>query len=53
MATPPVPRAASNYMGKGGKTNVQMQGQTDSGSYGSDVDIERRTPCPPTDVKPT
>jgi hypothetical protein len=53
MATPPVPRAASNYMGKGGKTNVQMQGQTDSDAYGSDVDIMRRIPAPPTDVKPT
>ena len=53
MATTPVNRAASNYMGKGGKTNVQMQGQTDSDSYGSDVDIERRTPHPPMDVKPT
>jgi hypothetical protein len=52
MATTPVNRAASNYMGKGGKTNVQMQGQTDSDAYGSDVDIQRRIPCPPTDVRP-
>jgi hypothetical protein len=53
MATTPVNRAASNYMGKGGKTNVQMQGQTDSDAYGSDVDIERRIAHPPMDVKPT
>ena len=52
MATTPVNRAASNYMGKGGKTNVQMQGQTDSGAYGSDVDIKRREPNPPQDVRP-
>ena len=52
MATTPVNRAASNYMGKGGKTNVQMQGQTDSGAYGSDLDITRREPHPPVDVKP-
>jgi hypothetical protein len=52
MATTPVNRAASNYMGKGGKTNVQMQGQTDSGAYGSDVDISRRIPAPPEDVRP-
>jgi hypothetical protein len=53
MATTPVNRSASNYMGKGGKTNVQMQGQTDSEAYGSDVDISRRVPNPPSDVKPT
>ena len=52
MATTPVNRAASNYMGKGGKTNVQMQGQTNSGAYGSDVDIMRRELHPPTDVRP-
>ena len=52
MATTPVNRAASNYMGKGGKTNVQMQSQTDSGAYGSDVNIMRREPHPPTDVRP-
>lgn len=52
MATTPVNRSASNYKGKGGKTNVQMQGQTDSGAYGSDVDIMRRVPHPPTDVTP-
>ena len=52
MATTPVNRAASNYLGKGGKTNVQMQGQTNSGSYGSDDAMQRRTPHPPTDVRP-
>lgn len=52
MVSTPVNRSASNYMGKGGKTNVQQQGQTDSGSYGSDVDCERRTPHPPSDVRP-
>jgi hypothetical protein len=53
MATTPVNRSASNYMGKGGKTNVQMQGQTNSGGYGSDLNLERRLPHPPSDVKPT
>jgi hypothetical protein len=52
MATTPVNRAASNYMGKGGKTNVQMQGQTNSGAYGSDLDLQRREPHPPSDVTP-
>jgi hypothetical protein len=52
MADAPVNRSASNYHGKGGKTNVQMQGQTDSGGYGSDIMIERRLPHPPTDVRP-
>jgi hypothetical protein len=44
-------RQASNYTGKSGKTNVQMQGQTE-GVYGSTVDITRREPHPPTDLKP-
>lgn len=48
----PDQRAASNYSGKSGKTNVQMQGQTNSGSYGSDGKMTRRTVSPPTDEKP-
>ena len=44
-------RAASNYSGKSGKTNVQMQGQT-SGAYGSDCDVQRREPSPPADERP-
>jgi len=48
----PDQRTASNYSGKSGKTNVQMQGQTNSGSYGSDLRMSRRTPSPPTDEKP-
>jgi len=48
----PDQRAASNYSGKSGKTNVQMQGQTSSGSYGDDPQINRRTPSPPTDERP-
>jgi hypothetical protein len=48
----PTDRTATNYSGKSGKTNVQMQGQTDSGAFGSDVSAERRVPHPPTDVKP-
>lgn len=48
----PDQRTASNYSGKSGKTNVQMQGQTNSGSYGSDERIQRRTPTPPTDLRP-
>lgn len=43
-------RTASNYSGKSGKTNVQMQGQTD-GKYGVTVDAKRRE-GPPTDLKP-
>lgn len=45
-------RAASNYSGKSGKTNVQMQGQTNSGAYGSDCKQTRRTSSPPTDERP-
>ena len=45
-------RTASNYSGKSGRTNVQMQGQTDSGAYGSEFDAERRVTHPPVDVKP-
>jgi hypothetical protein len=45
-------RTASNYSGKSGKTNVQMQGQTNSGSYGSDSRMQRRTASPPRDEKP-
>lgn len=48
----PDQRAASNYSGKSGKTNVQMQGQTNSGSYGSDCNMDRRTPNPPKDERP-
>jgi hypothetical protein len=43
-------RTASNYSGKSGKTNVQMQGQT-KGEYGADCDMKRRV-GPPTDEKP-
>lgn len=48
----PDQRTASNYSGKSGKTNVQMQGQTNSGSYGSDVQMQRRTASPPKDERP-
>jgi hypothetical protein len=48
----PDQRAASNYSGKSGKTNVQMQGHTNSGSYGSDLNMKRRTPAPPSDERP-
>lgn len=48
----PDQRAASNYSGKSGKTNVQMQGQTNSGAYGSDCKMTRRVSSPPTDEKP-
>lgn len=34
-------RTASNYSGKSGKTNVQLQGQTAS-EYGSNCDMKRR-----------
>lgn len=43
-------RTASNYSGKTGKTNVQMQGQT-KGVYGSTVDAKRREGTP-MDEKP-
>jgi hypothetical protein len=43
-------RAASNYSGKSGKTNVQMQGQT-KGVYGSTCDMKRREGAP-SDEKP-
>lgn len=42
---------ASNYSGKTGKANIQMQGQT-RGEYGSNDTMKRRVPCPPTDLKP-
>ena len=42
---------ASNYNGKQGKTNVQMQGQT-RGEYGANETMQRRQPHPPTDLKP-
>ncbi len=45
-------RTASNYSGKSGKTNVQMQGQTDSGAYGSNCTAQRRVSSPPTDERP-
>jgi hypothetical protein len=44
-------RTASNYSGKSGKTNVQMQGQTE-GVYGFTVDAQRREPSPPKDLRP-
>jgi hypothetical protein len=47
----PDQRTASNYSGKSGKTNVQMQGQT-KGAYGNDPDMTRREPSPPTDLRP-
>ena len=47
----PDQRTASNYSGKSGKTNVQMQGQTAS-EYGSDCDMQRRVPSPPKDERP-
>lgn len=47
----PDQRTASNYSGKSGKTNVQMQGQT-SGAYGNDPKLTRREPSPPTDLRP-
>lgn len=43
-------RAASNYSGKSGKTNVQMQGQT-KGEFGANPTLKRRSP-PSTDEKP-
>jgi hypothetical protein len=48
----PDQRTASNYSGKSGRTNVQMQGQTDNGSYGSDCTMQARTPSPPKDERP-
>jgi hypothetical protein len=48
----PDQRTASNYSGKSGKTNVQMQGQTDSGAYGSDDKMTRRVQSPPEDERP-
>jgi hypothetical protein len=48
----PDQRTASNYSGKSGKTNVQMQGHTDSGAYGSDEAMSRRVPNPPKDMRP-
>jgi hypothetical protein len=47
----PDQRAASNYSGKSGKTNVQMQGQTAS-AYGSEPNLNRREPHPPADERP-
>lgn len=47
----PNDRTASNYSGKSGKTNVQMQGQTE-GVYGASVDMQRREPSPPKDLRP-
>lgn len=47
----PDQRTASNYSGKSGKTNVQMQGQTNSGAYGSDCNMQRRAGAP-RDEKP-
>lgn len=45
-------RTASNYSGKSGKTNVQMQGQTNNGSYGSDPAMSSRTKSPPREERP-
>jgi len=45
-------RTATNYSGKGGKTNVQMQGHTDSGAFGSECSATRRIAYPPAEVKP-
>lgn len=42
---------ASNYSGKSGKANIVQQGQT-RGEYGSNDTMQRRTPHPPTDLKP-
>ncbi len=42
---------ASNTQAKG-KTNVVMQGQTDSGAYGSDLNAQRRIPTEPKDLTP-
>jgi hypothetical protein len=42
---------ASNTQPKG-KTNVVMQGQTDSGAYGSELDAKRRVPDEPRDLLP-
>jgi hypothetical protein len=47
----PDQRAASNYSGKSGKTNVQMQGHTE-GVYGMTPSLKRREPSPPTDLRP-
>ena len=47
----PDQRTASNYSGKSGKTNVQLQGQT-RGAYGSDCQMTRREPSPPTEERP-
>lgn len=44
-------RTASNYSGKSGKANVVQQGQT-AGAFGSDPNMKRRQPDPPTDLKP-
>ena len=44
-------RSASNYSGKSGKTNVQMQGQTQNGAYGTDPTMKRRA-GPAVDEKP-
>ena len=41
---------ASQYGGKG-KTNIQMQGQTE-GAYGSNTSVERREPDPPKELRP-
>jgi hypothetical protein len=40
----------SQYTGAKGKTNIMLQGQTDSEAYGSDVDMARRVPDVPKDV---
>ena len=47
----PNDRTASNYSGKSGKTNVIMQGHTES-VYGSTIELTRREPCPPKELKP-
>jgi hypothetical protein len=44
------PNNSSQYDGRKGKTNVMLQGQTDSGSYASNIDAKRRTPDVPKDL---
>jgi hypothetical protein len=43
------PNVNSQYSGSKGRTNIMLQGQTDSEAYGSDVDMSRRVPDVPKD----
>ena len=43
------PNYSSQYSGQKGKTNVVLQGQTE-GAYGSNTDMKRREPDPPSDL---